>query len=116
MPPVDARTANLPLSIKDAIRLADEALAKSGFPSAEHLRCRSVELGLNEPGCPSPLFYLLRYEGRVGDQFSQVQIPVLMSGKVILPEKEDRPNKRPETNAGRESVSPATPGPGVAHP
>ena len=28
----------------------------------------------------------------------------------------DEPNKRPETNAGKESVSPATSGPGVAHP
>ena len=27
-----------------------------------------------------------------------------------------RPNQRPETNAGKESVSPTTPGPGVAHP
>ena len=28
----------------------------------------------------------------------------------------NRPNKRPETNAGKESVSPTTPRPGVAHP
>ncbi len=27
-----------------------------------------------------------------------------------------QPNQRPETNAGKESVSPTTPGPGVAHP
>lgn len=94
MPPVDARTAELPLSIKDAIRLADEALRKSGFPSAERLSCRSVELGLNEPGHSSPLFYLLHYQGRVGDQLAQVQIPVLMSGKVILPAKENRPTLR----------------------
>ncbi len=31
-------------------------------------------------------------------------------------EKTTRPNKRPETSAGKESVSPTTPGPGVAHP
>ena len=28
----------------------------------------------------------------------------------------EEPNQRPETNAGKESVSPTTPGPGVAHP
>ncbi|HOY55439.1 MAG TPA: hypothetical protein PL015_12275 [Opitutaceae bacterium] len=31
-------------------------------------------------------------------------------------QKEPRPNQRPEANAGKASVSPSTPGPGVAHP
>lgn len=31
-------------------------------------------------------------------------------------EMKKKPNKRPEANAGKESVSPTAPGPGVAHP
>ena len=36
--------------------------------------------------------------------------------RLSIEQKSDRPNQRPETNAGKESVSPTTPGPGVAHP
>ncbi len=34
----------------------------------------------------------------------------------VDPKESEEPNKRPETNAGKESVLPTTPGPGVAHP
>ena len=91
---VDLRVSAPPISIKDAIRLADEKLATSEFPFAKELKLESFSLTITAPDGPAHVFYVIAYRGHDGDGYSvYIPVVVLMSGVVILPEDEKKPNK-----------------------
>ncbi|MBK8477677.1 MAG: hypothetical protein IPL39_15660 [Opitutaceae bacterium] len=53
---------------------------------------------------------------KMNDEMQQKEIFQLSAEIRAIRTREETPNQRPEANAGKEPVSPTTPGPGVAHP
>ena len=104
---IDMRKTNLPLSIEDAVRLADRELAGSKFPFAKDLKLRSAELHIADPFSGFELYYVVTYDGRTADgEDIYLYIPVLMTRKVILPVHMTEPNQTLQRTPERERISP----------
>ena len=114
---VDLRLSAPPISIKDAIRLADEKLASSEFLFAKGLKLESLSLRITAPDGPAHVFYLIAYHGHDGDGYSvYIPVVVLMSGVVILPENEKQLNQRAGGTSAKVPPSKPSQGPAVPNP